>query len=823
MEQLLLTNGWECKQRSSALPLEKEFTDTGEWLSAQVPGTIHQDLLAAGRIPDPFFGLNEEQVQWIGESDWLYRCTFDVPAEIAGGVEQDLCFDGLDTYATVWLNGQVILHSDNMFIPARVPVRHLLQAEGNELWILFESALLRGKALEAEFGKRTLWNSDSSRLYVRKAQYHYGWDWGPTLLTAGPWQKIRLESYQVRIADLHCPVEVAEDLKTARFPIQLQLEAATSSVEVQVVLALYAPSGEQVAEWQQSLVGCDVHHTFEVAQPELWWPRGYGAQPLYRLVATVQRQGNVLDQQTLSLGARRLRLVQEALQQAPGTSFYFEINTTPIFCGGVNWIPADSFTPGITDERYRKWLQLAADGNLIMLRVWGGGIYESDYFYQTCDELGLLVWQDFMFACGIYPAHEALRESVKQEAEANVRRLRHHPSLVIWAGNNEDYLVAESIPNLDAVLDAEDPLQTPFPARAIYEQLLPAICARLDPARPYWPGSPYGGRRASDPTIGDVHVWSVWHGEMLPYQDYPKLAARFISEFGMASYPAVKTIEEFTVPEERYPQSRTLDGHNKAGGGDWRMASYMIRNIRYATDLVGYTYATQFIQSEALGSALRGWRRLWQGPGCEYTAGALIWQLNDCWPVSSWATVDYAFRPKPAYYTTKRELAPFIIGLAREGLDQATVWVGSSLTTEVAAEIELTTWTLDGKLIAQERWKAPLAPNRSHDEKLLNYRVADQHVISARLLIDGVVMARAALWPEPFKYLNLPDPEIRIERAEGVVRVSSKRPAKGVWLQAGDQVKWSDNMLDVFPDDVQPVVALGLEAEEKIEVRWLGL
>jgi beta-mannosidase len=454
-----------------------------------------------------------------------------------------------------------------------------------------------------------------------------------------------------------------------------------------------------------------------------------------------------------------------------------------------------------------------------MLRVWGGGIYEDEAFYNACDELGLLVWQDFLFACGIYPAHAEFQENIRTEAETAVRRLRHHPSLVIWAGNNEDYAIASSINAYDAAFEG-DFTQTAFPARALYERLLPDVCAKLDPTRPYWRGSPYGGSDSGHLTLGDQHVWSVWHGAV-PYQDYPKFAGRFVSEFGMQAFPVMETIKDFAEPAEFYPQSRTLDFHNKDAGGPRRLAPYLIENVRIVADLEGYAYLTQFVQSEALAAAFRGWRRRWSGPGREYTAGALVWQLNDCWPVTSWAIVDYYLRPKPAYYAIRRELAPFSVGLMRTSTQSISAWTVSGAQSAGNAELEVRTWTLDGTLLSEERRSVVLVANQSGEQGEFASERNDAWVVAARLFKDGSVVARTTLWPEPFKYLTLPDPEITIEHpGEDTLYLHVKRPVKGVWLSAGDSVIWSDNMLDMLPDDPQTVIAQSLKVNS-LQVKWL--
>ncbi|MEZ4726234.1 MAG: hypothetical protein R3E79_03760 [Caldilineaceae bacterium] len=816
MKQLTLSTGWTLKARDPSVALATDFAAPADWLPARAPGSVHQDLLAAGRIPDPFVGLNELDVQWVGEEDWLYRCQFDLDSAFLEAEAISLCFDGLDTFATVWLNGHQLLVSDNMFVPHRLAVKALLYPGRNELQLLFASALRRGKEREAHYGQLQVWNGDASRVYVRKAQYHYGWDWGPVLLTAGPWRAVRLEAYRARIADLHCPSTVAADLQSAILPVQVMLEGAPAGATM--TLALHDPTGAVVETVNLPVTGERISHTFTVTAPHLWWPRGYGEQALYRVTATLAVGETELHQQTVRLGLRRLRLRQEPLANEPGTTFLFDINNTPIFCGGANWIPADSFTPRITPERYRAWLQLAADGNMVMLRIWGGGIYEEDVFYDTCDELGLLVWQDFMFGCGIYPAHPEFQTSVRAEAEAAVRRLRHHPCLVLWAGNNEDYSIAHSLGAYDSNFNG-DFTTTRFPARAIYEQLLPEVCAALDPTRPYWPGSPYAGANPNDGTVGDRHTWDIWHGRMASYQEYPKFGGRFVSEFGMQAHPVLATIQSFAPRAERYAESRTLEHHNKATDGPRRLAVYVSDTVRAPADLASAIYATQLVQAEALGAAIRGWRRAFGGPGHYAVAGALVWQLNDCWPVTSWAMIDYALCPKPAYYVVRRELAPLVVGVAKAEAG-AAVWAVNGTTAPVAAELVLTTWTLAGEQIASEQRTVTLVSNQATELGRCAFDAAQSHVLGARLLVDGAVVSRAVLWPEPFKYLTLPDPALVLEQDQDRLRLRVARPAKGVWLRAGDGVTWSDNMVDLLPDDAQTVMAYGL-GERQVQVQRL--
>ncbi|HEU4741816.1 MAG TPA: glycoside hydrolase family 2 protein [Meiothermus sp.] len=808
--RLELSHDWLLKQRDPRRPLDDLSGPAEGWLPARVPGDVYQTLLEAGKIPDPFYGLNELEVQWVGEADWWYRLDFEVPAELFEAPHLDLCFDGLDTFATVWLNGEEILRSDNMFVPHRVAVRERLRPGKNSLHLLFESALRRGREMEARYGQRRCWNGDPSRLYVRKAQYHYGWDWGPTLLTAGPWKGICLEAYSARIADLHAPVELSDDLGYARISVEAALEGGFEGSELEI--RLLAPNGTvagqtRVAAEKVSRGGLEVTH------PQLWWPNGYGAQPLYTLEVRLYREGQQIARQATGIGLRRLRVVQEPVEGEPGSSFYFEVNNLPIFAGGANWIPDDNLLGRLTPERYRERVRQAALANLVMLRVWGGGIYEDDAFYRVCDELGVLVWQDFMFACGLYPAHREFLEGVRLEAQAQIKRLRHHPSLALWCGNNEDYQIAEAMGLYGPGKDTAG-----FEALAIYEKLLPEVCGQLDPTRFYWPGSPYGGESVFESTVGDRHTWEVWHGAMYPYSQYRRFEGRFVSEFGMQAFPSRAVLEAAIPPPERFPQSRTVEHHNKAWSGfpdgHRRLAVYLADTLRTPVDLEGYIYATQFVQAEALGYAYRDFRRRWGRPGGRAVGGALVWQLNDCWPVTSWAVIDSAGIPKPAYSVIRRAMAPLVLGLSPEG----EVWAVNGTPQARTLDLELSAFSLDGERLATERKRVVLEPNATTE--LGRWELPGQVVGAARLLEGEGVVARATRWPEPFKYHRFPDPGLSLEQlGDDEFRLSVQRPAKGVVLEA-EGVRWSDNFLDLLPGDPQTVRAEGLKGAGGV-VRWL--
>lgn len=658
-----------------------------------------------------------------------------------------------------------------------------------------------------------------------------------------------MEIYESRLSDLWCDIEVDKSLKSATVKANTSVEGSAAKVRFDVSLDGQSVAGQEVD---------GTNATFLIKDPALWYPARYGKQPLYTVKATLLDGDKVVDSITKTVGLRRAELVQRPLKDQPGTSFFFEVNGIPVFCGGSNWIPADNFIPRISKERYRDWVKIVAEGNQAMIRVWGGGIYEEQAFYDACDELGILVWQDFMFGCGNYPVWPELLASIKREAEENVKRLRHHPSIVIFAGNNEDYAYAESV-NLTWDKDnhdAESWLKTDFPARYIYEKILPEACEALVPGTHYHPGSPWGGVNTADATVGDIHQWNVWHGSQEKYQNFDKLVGRFVSEFGMEAFPSIKTIDGF-LPQgkedpDRYAQSSTVDFHNKAEGHERRLALYLVENMRYGPDpLEQFVYSTQLMQGECLASAYRLWKRQWKGPEREYCAGALVWQINDCWPVTSWAICDYHLRPKHAYYTVKREMAPVTVGMTRrehrhprdkysrvdvEVRTEIEIW-GSNLTLDdLTADCIVHAWDVEtGEPIQGAAVVvAPavvLPANRSTEITALDVpgdaAAVARTVVAAYLVRDGRQVARYVNWPEPLKYLHLQRPQnlvAQLSEDGRSVAVSAEVPVKGLALECDDDdVRFEDNLVDIVPGETVTIGVRGAKSSTVITTRYLGM
>ncbi|KAF9554321.1 glycoside hydrolase [Agrocybe pediades] len=874
--------------------------------SGYIPSEVHVELMNAGVIPDPYVAFNEHKAQWIGDVEWLYKCTFPVDTTTAHAHKcAKLVFEGLDTICDVYLNKKRILSTDNMFrtytyttdvspgtnqsssSSASTPVNLETQ---NTLLLHFKSARARAKELEAKYGRVRAGSTnlgDPSRVYVRKAQYDWRWDWGPELMTCGPYRPITLHLYSTRIADvyarthIHNPSAGSEKCEIG-LEVDVSLEGRHSDdkdkekEKLQLFVRLLDErhghwDGRGVVTWK------DLHKDGGV---KLWWPVGYGEQNLYSLEVCLlkKKPKTVLDTIRKRIGFRTVQLIQEPLAEpdkyGKGTTFLFEVNGVRMFMGGSNWIPASNFLTRVTPALHRAWLELLRDGNQNMVRLWGGGVYEPEGFYDACDaELGILVWQDFQFSCGVYPAHPSFVANVKQEAIDNVRRMRHHPSIACWCGNNEDYQMVlqwGDVPTL--------------PATLIYEHVLPSVVASLtgcsvnggEVSVPYHRGSPYGGEGwdTADPTVGDVHQWNVWGGKEKQYQEYDLMGGRFVSEFGIPSFPSMRTISHWmqgvTQTEgegEWHAQSRAISQHVRAGSYERRFAIVMNENFRVTEELEKYVFNTQLMQSEAVGFAYRSWRREWRGKGKEYTSGVLVWQANDCWPVVSWAIIDYFMRPKPVYYTIARELAKFSVGIFRNVLKNREndrprqfyefgaiqtigttleVWGTNSTLRTRNAKLELhffdlntSDWThtttqsvllLPNQSTELIKCACPVpAPPHEHDAGVDlpgdGWRSAT--VVAHARLVDeetGEVLARYSDWPEPYRYLTPPDPKLEITVVGTPPALKVERPAKCVFLSAdssvdGKEVWWSDNALDLVPGDRRMVVARGIKRGEGGKVK----
>jgi beta-mannosidase len=799
-----LSGRWKLKEAASTDALA-EAGAPGQWLAAAVPGCVHLDLMKAGRIPDPFYGFNDLEVQWVAERHWLYRRSFRCPPALARMERADLVFRGLDTFAHVFLNGQQVGRADNMFREWRWDVTQLLSRGSNELLVLFESPKAVGEALLHEHGKLPIWDAESpQRAYTRKAQYASGWDWGPNLNTSGIWRAVFLEGFsQGRVSDVWAPADWSDP---ARPVVNVSVEiAATQSCAAKVEARLTKGRFKKSASTSARLkAGTNVvRMPLEVPRPELWWPAGFGPQNLYELTVRASLDGEELPPTSLRLGLRRAELQRERDEE--GESFVIRINGEPVFCKGANWVPADSFLPRLTRKDYDALVKMAAYANMNMLRVWGGGVYEDDRFFEACDRLGIMVWHDFAFACAAYPDHlDWFCESARAEAEDNVRRLRNHPSLVFWCGNNENYLVLRQAQSQAGI--------------KLYEQILPEVCRRLDPTRPYWPGSPYGGEDPNSPSEGDQHFWTPWHGWAHP-DVQRRYKGRFIDEFGIQAPPALETIREYIPSGGHDMLSRVMEHHNRDGGGTEKLYRYLAAFFRVPCSFADTVYLMQLAQAEAVKVGVEYWRSR-----KFLTAGALFWQFNDCWPVTSWSCLDYKRRPKALYYYARRFFAP-VLPVIDQRHGRFTVAVVNDTREEFEGELVCGFATLDGDQAWVERGGVSVPANRAAVAKVKESAELDmsdptRHFFWCRLLgHDGEVGHNAwLLLPCKHMQLSVPEWEVKVQRAgkrRFAVRLASDTFAKGVWVDVeGTEAGFSDNFFDAFPEvPVSLTITTGTDME----------
>ncbi|CAK7894679.1 hypothetical protein CAAN4_E04984 [[Candida] anglica] len=796
---------------------------TSIWLESKPGGCaeIYSDLLYNKKIQDPFLDMNEDQVQWVSKCQWEYETNIEIP-RIDNKEKYKLIFEGLDTFATIYFNSEEILKTDNMFLKYSVFVQPKLT---NTIRIVFGSALNISKMYEHRHGKLKCWNGDPSRVYIRKAQYQYGWDWGPKLISCGPYRPTYLISYQSHINDFYVHGDVHEDLSIVSGYIETDIETDT---QVVISMEVRSPDSiETVLHLKKPVSGSGKFlQEFSILSPKLWYPRGYGSAALYHVtVRLISKTGNIICQVHKHIGFKRIQLIQHPFLEQSGTSFYLQINNIPIFCKGSNWIPAHSIPSSVSKTDYKQWLNSAVNANHNMIRVWGGGYYESDFFYNNCDRLGLLVWQDFMFACGQYPGNlKYFVESVSKEVAYQVQRLRNHCSISMYCGNNEDYQIAEAY-NLqwDKKNHTGDYAKTSFPARTIYEKIIPELVAKYHVGIPYHPGSPWGGEKTSDPTVGDIHQWNVWHGTREKYQDWYKLGGRFVSEFGMEALPSYSTFMRcISEISEIYPQSLVVDFHNKAAGFESRLASYMFENIRLRTmDMKSWIYATQLMQAECLGYAIRSWRRNWKGKGKRYMGGILIWQLNDCWPVTSWSLVDNFKTPKLAFYAAKREYRAIAVGVQRQG-NELQVWCVNDEGSKENITLSLDIYEVfSGQLIEHyEMYNITLEANSS-SEILSNYELPSDGpmVANASIIHKDEVLANYGDWPQPLKYLQFCKRSIKLEVYDGYVVISTTMPIKGIELITENNLFFEDNGMDLFPNKEMTVSCPELKHTDTVTIR----
>ncbi len=788
------------------------------WHKAKVPGCVHLDLMENNLIPDPFIGRNELEVQWVEKEDWLYRKKFEIKEDFLKYSSISLEFEGIDTFSEIYLNGKKVGETDNMFISWEFNVKDFLVEGENILEVKLLSPI---KVLEERANKYPfkLHGGDySPRVFGRKAQYSFGWDWGPRLATSGIWKSVKLKGWdKARLLDVWVPVRSLGE--NAQINIELDIELQESiPVDIAFRISHKKPVLEQRLRFTLPEGRVFLKIPLTIKNPKLWFPQGYGEQNLYTLqLVLLDEKGEILDKVEERFGIRKVELFTQ--EDNKGESFIFKINNIPIFAKGANWIPADSFLPRVKEEDYKILLTRAKEAGVNMLRVWGGGIYENDIFYDLCDELGIMVWQDFMFACAEYPDDEEFLSKVQKEAEFVIKRLRNHPSIVLWCGNNENHW------GYYAKWWGE---REKFWGEEIYNRVLPDVCARLDLTRPYWPSSPYGGKDPNSQGIGDRHNWEIWHG-WVDFNGYLRDNGRFISEFGMQAPPVAETIKKFITSEkEYYPQSMEMEFHNKAREGTERIIRYIAGHFKITEDMDEYIYLSQVIQGLALKTGIEHWRN-----NKFLTSGSLIWQWNDCWPVVSWSIIDYYKRLKPSYYFVKRAFRNIKINIEPRNGKLLVFGVNDTLE-KFYGKMEYAVSTFRGKRRGKRELEIEIPENSS--VILGEFKLEDidkyKEFFYVKLYNEkGELIDQNEYFFAPFRHLDLPDAVVvynieEIEENFYLLNMESDFLALWVALKL-ENAEWEDNFVNIYPKTKYSIKFKApyslRELEDKLEIEGYNL
>ena len=805
---------------------------------AIVPGTVHTDLLNAGIIEDPFYRMNEHDLQWIDKADWKYECTFTAGKEILHRSNTELLFKGLDTYADVYLNDSIILQADNMFREWKVDCKGLVKEE-NTLTILFRSPTKTAEKIYDNYeyvvpvsanDLSVIGGMGDKRVsaHIRKAPYHFGWDWGPRLVTSGIWRPVILKAWdEVKIEDVHIRQLQLDTVAEMIAEIEINVN---KGVETTISLFIDDIKAE---EKKVSTIGGKqkISLPFTINNYERWWPNGLGDQKLYNIKVTL-KYGNQSDEYLVKTGLREIDLVME--DDTMGTSFYFKVNGQPVFMKGANYIPQDIFLTRVTKEDYEKLIDDALDANMNMLRIWGGGIYENDYFYELCDKKGLLVWQDFMFACSMYPGDDSFLSNVEQEAIENVKRLRNHPSIALWCGNNECLSAWENWGwNKTAAEEQGQEVADRIWAAydTLFHNILDSVVAIYDSDRAYWPSSPsraYGVNEKWDSKSGDVHYWGVWWGKEA-FSAYDSIIPRFMSEYGFQSFPIMETVEQYTLPEDHDIYSEVMKSHQRSSIGNETIEEYMRRDYRVPEDFESFLYVSQLLQAEGIKRGMEAHRR-----EMERCMGSLYWQINDCWPVASWSGRDYFGRWKALHYSVRHAFRDLLISTYIKD-DIIHVDVVSDKLEDIDGELSFKLFNFNGELLKEEHFDLTIKGNQSNrvwrETKDKWIRGDDP----ASLLFLVSFESKAGDHYENKLYFNSPKdlalekPDIKIynEKIDEGCRIvlTTDKLVKNLYLSTDLDGFFTDNFFDLIPGIEKTIIFETKEKKDQIlnKIRMMSL
>ena len=786
----LSTGQWEFRQ-----------ANTPVWKPVKIPVSAHTALLQNGMIEDPYWRDNEEKLQWIEKEDWEFQTTFDVSADVLARKHIELIFKGLDTYAQIYLNDSLLLETDNMFRTWRADAKRYLKPKGNKLHIYFESPLKKTElpwknlGYELPGGQRTL---------SRKAQFHYGWDWGPRFVGCGILQKPSLEAWDDFIFENLFITTQSVTPEKARMVARFRYH---SDLKFPVVVQFKEGKRKAV---EDRVIWPGTHTdsvTYDVENPRLWWCAGMGEQPLYDFTIEVKKGTQTIEKQDIRLGIRSIELITQ--KDEKGESFYFKLNGKPVFAKGANYIPQDIFQDRVDPNHTKRLLDDVVGANMNMLRVWGGGIYEDDTFYQLCDARGILVWQDFMYACALYPGNGQFLKTAAFEALEQIERLRQHPCIALWCGNNEN---DEAWNNWGWQMQFNEAQRTQLSReyKLLFNDILRTYVENNADRVPYWESSPkYGRANSKSLTEGDSHYWGVWHDEE-PFEIFNKKVPRFMSEFGFQSFPEWRTILSFTEPDDRRLESKVMLLHQKHPRGNALIAEYMKRDYNSPKKFEDFVYVSQLLQAEGMRTGFEAHRR-----NKPYCMGTLYWQLNDVWPVASWSSVDYFGRWKALHYYAREAFKP-VAALPIMEDNVLKIYGVNDHAESVTVTLNVRAFTFEGgKLLEFKQPGLLISPDSSKMlwqsplKLVLDGKKPENCVVEIELTdsLGTKIYSRRLFYPVPPRKMNLPNPELKItsveKTAEGysISLQTNSKLAKNVYLQTNEEGFFSNNYFDLLPNE----------------------
>jgi beta-mannosidase len=779
------------------------------WMTASVPGDVHSTLIDRKLIEDPFYGHNDLKCQWIEEKVWWYRNTFEFHDDLKKEDRYELTFEGLDTFATVYLNGVELGSTENMFFAHSFDVTRELRKGKNTLAVKFDPIHVHVKEKVQYY-----WSGFSKkRIWTRKAQSHYGWDWGPRLVAAGIWKDVLLKKVTFAKIDHVFAKTISISPEKAIVEVDIEIDKHVKDKDYEASISL--TYGEEGFSTKVKIDRKKATAILEVANPKLWWTHDIGTPHLYQLNIELFADGVRIDDRRESFGIRTIEV--QRTDEAGNHCFTFVLNGEKVFAKGANWIPIDSFIGAVPDSRYKHLIKMSKDANMNMLRVWGGGIYEKDVFYEECNRLGILVWQDFMFSCALYPDYNKnFMANVREEVVHVVKRLRNHPCLAIWCGNNENDWLYEA-------LFSSGEITHPFYGEKIYHELMPELLEEFDPTRLFWPSSPFGGNDHNSREQGDTHNWQVWHGNIEPrtfgepqkvdysikglsFKNFKNDTTLFASEFGMHASSNRYTLER-NIPKDQFfwgseeMAYRNKDIHHPKG------ILLMEGYTGVPKDLEEYISFSMLTQAEGLKFGIEHYRR-----NKPHTSGALFWQLNDCWPGTSWSVIDYYLLPKASYHYARKFYSPILLTLDHVPGEEINIWVVNDRLETYLDEMELAVYDLNGKRVFSKQWTVSIEPNVAKQVDV----ILEKDALGGLQPDEAVIILRSKsnkayeniYYFRDHKDLKLGESEltISINRERNELTVSTNVLARMVTIEMDiEQLVFEDNFFDLLPSGTKTI------------------